>query len=333
MAEEQLGSALIDNIKCKLYVKYYSDDVCYFNKINFLFDGILLYCIDIFLDTDYKYSLMSPVDNTFIDVDYNTFKLTLINRLYNLTEDNRLVVNYTTNTIKFRSYEDKGPTSIITFIPNIFKKIINTIDTSKYIVTEKKLSIDEKDINNNIFSKNLEIKTNNSNILDDLMYRQLPLSRCFVIDLPPDFIIYNSLMVENINMTEYLQEDKENIVFITLLNNNTYQGFATNIEHVESSTNIVVECKEEGNSSKFMKKNNTFFDRWYVRLGLDEHNNNKGIFLDKLNSVRDEFDKGNKIFFLSEERTLKTISKLNNVIINFEAYTNIYDRCDIRNSL
>jgi len=172
----------------------------------------------------------------------------------------------------------------------------------------------------------IKIVSKETNNINELIDRKLPLNKCFVLDLPPDFIIYNSIMVENINMKDYIQEDAENIVFITLLNNNTYQGFATNIEHIESSTNIIVECKEEGNSSKFMRKNNTIFNRWYVRLGLDEHNNNKGIFLDKLNSVKDEFDKGNKIFFLSEERTLKTISKLDNIIINIQEHTNIYDQ-------
>jgi len=183
--------------------------------------------------------------------------------------------------------------------------------------------------NKNQYALKIEIDSKNRYdvYLEDYLDKKSPLNKCFVIDLPSDFNIYNSVMVENTNMREYLQEEVGNIVFITLLNNNTYQGFATNVGDIDrrDSSIIVAECKEEGNATKYMKKDNIFFDKWYVRLGLDEHNNNKGIILDKLNSIREEFYKGNKIFFLSKERTLKTVSTISNIIINNDRYTNIYD--------
>jgi len=166
---------------------------------------------------------------------------------------------------------------------------------------------------------------------DFYLSQKEPLTKCFIIDLPnySSFTIYNSLMAEDVNMKDYLQEDENNIVFLTLLNNNTYQGFATDIESIyrRDSSIIIVECKEEGTAIKHMMKDNTIFDKWYVRLGLDEYNNNKGINLSKLNSIKEEFNNGNKIFFLSKERRMKTISTISNVIIenNTTYYKNIYE--------
>jgi len=179
----------------------------------------------------------------------------------------------------------------------------------------------------NQYALKIHIINFNIIILGDFLDKKSPISKCFVIDLPSDFSIYNSVMVETVNMKEYLQEDIENIVFITLLNNNTYQGFATNMSDIDrrDSSIIVVECKEEGTSTKYMMKDNTIFDKWYIRLGLDEHNNNKGILLEKLNSIEEEFYKGNRIFFLSKERTLKTVSTISNIIIDNDSYTNMYD--------
>jgi len=160
--DEQLVSVIVDNTDCKLDIKEYSDDVCYFNKIKFIFDDRLAYSIDISLETEARYYSNSPP----LYVSFNTFKAGLINRMYNFTEYNLLRVNYTTNEIKLKDdvSSDDVDASTITFIPNIFNKMMDIIyhTIPKYIYDENLLLINDTnyDYDKIIFGKNIEIELN-----------------------------------------------------------------------------------------------------------------------------------------------------------------------------
>jgi len=210
-------------------------------------------------------------------------------------------------------------------IPDNILSIVNIFNDSNIFNIRYQFFIHS----NMIILQFLIARKKNNTLLQSYLSKKSTIDKCFIINFPntSTFDIYYSLMNEHVKMKNHLDEDASNIVFLCMLNNHTYQGYATDIESINrrDSSIIAIECKEEGNGTKYMLKDNTIFEKWYVRLGLDEYNNNKGISLEKLNCVQEEFDKGNRIFFLSEERTLKIVSTLSNVIVDEELFSNIYD--------
>ena len=152
--------------------------------------------------------------------------------------------------------------------------------------------------------------------------------------IPNDFEILDIESYVDTTIDEWLDEDPTHLIFlynsaktdavngikgIGLTKNSLYQLYAK----------LIVECKEREESKKdenllYISQDIVYIDKIYNVLEVGDSLNN-GILLSKLNCVKDEVEKkgGNRIFYLSEQRVLKTISALSNVVF-YNSNWNIY---------
>ena len=143
--------------------------------------------------------------------------------------------------------------------------------------------------------------------------------------IPNDFEILDIESFEETSMNEWLAGDPTNLIF---LYNSTQTDAINGIKGIGLSKNalyqlhakLIVECKKS-NIGLAVYQDNVFLNKIYNVLTVGDSLNN-GILLSKLNCVKDEVEKegGNRIFYLTEERLLKSIAGLSSVI-----YYNEYD--------
>ncbi len=123
--------------------------------------------------------------------------------------------------------------------------------------------------------------------------------------------VYDTLMGYDRLLVEFLEEDKNNIIFIY----NTKNGYKA--EGITKSTlcdfhsKLVVECKTDYTRGTLREKN-TFFDSWYFKLGLSI---NYYVSLDKINLVIDELQNENssRIFYIKDMRSIDRITFIDHI--------------------
>jgi hypothetical protein len=142
--------------------------------------------------------------------------------------------------------------------------------------------------------------------------------------IPNNFSILDVEEFEEHEINEYLDLDKDNFIFIFKSFNSKTKGYGLKKHYIyQLYSQLIVECKKSDIGLSIPLKS-VFFDKWYniSRVG---DSFNYGILLSKLNCVKDELDipDGNRIFYLTEERTIDVISGVSNVINDNRSGTNI----------
>jgi len=147
--------------------------------------------------------------------------------------------------------------------------------------------------------------------------------------IPEDFEILDIESYSETSMDEWLNENPTNVIFLY----NSVQTDAINgIKGVGLTKNalyqlyakLIVECKKVEKDISNITQDIVYIDKIYNVLAVGDSFNN-GILLSKLNCVKDELEKegGNRIFYLTEQRFLKSISSLSNVVF-YNSRWNIY---------
>lgn len=150
------------------------------------------------------------------------------------------------------------------------------------------------------------------------LVEKAPLDTCLVLNFPDpvEFTIFSSYMAGDVNMKEYLEEDKENFCFITVSNyrpsKGSFVGFGCSLDQLNIKENIIVECN--GMYGGMITRDRVNWDKFYAKIGIDQ--TNSGILLAKLNSIPKKIREGYRIFFLSKPRVLAHVATVKNVVVS-----------------
>lgn len=156
--------------------------------------------------------------------------------------------------------------------------------------------------------------------LDENIYNETTtiIDSCYLIDLPKSLPVYDVYLYEYTKLMEYLEEDLDNIVFITINPSGYYEGWATSFNRLQDFDNMFVECNEDVHAPYV---NNVNFLNWYIDPKF-----NPGNYAINYNQVKNmhnyirtlpqdiKMDPINRIFLLKEKLSLPQVTTVKNVI-------------------
>ena len=144
------------------------------------------------------------------------------------------------------------------------------------------------------------------------------------INISKEMEIIEGESFDTVKLSSFLEEDVDNFVFL-YESGDKIKGIGLNKTSINNVYNrLIVKCKQEYFGSIDLER---VIDKWYMILPVGDSYNN-GVLLSKLNLVKDELDKGHKIFLLSKPELIEFVASINNVHVSlvstfYSAYVNI----------
>ena len=132
------------------------------------------------------------------------------------------------------------------------------------------------------------------------------------INISKDLEIIEGDSFDTVTIDYFLDQDVNNLVFL-FNSGDIIKGVGINKNSLNDIYNrLIVKCKQEYFGTIDIER---IIDEWYMILPIGDSYNN-GVLLSKLNVVKDQLEKGYKIFLLTERELAYFVASVNNVDVD-----------------